>query len=132
MGSLSVGGGQETSEYNMERAERTMLRGIDDAHLAFGEHEGESEEREGVSICDVRKISGLVYPLPPSHIQNIATSSPFVSFLGTPPPSCANVIYREPQRSPSLFSPLQEEKFSCLFSQNPSPSQSPRAHDDDK
>ena len=123
-----MGGGQETSEYNMERAERTMLRGIDDAHLAFGEHEGESEEREGVSIDEDRKISGLVYPLPPSRIQNVATSLPFVCFLCTPSPSCANVIYREYQRSPSLFSPTpRREIFLPILSKSESKSESARA-----
>ena len=48
-----MGGGQETSGYNrrLEEAasERDVLRGMDDAHLAFGEHGRErTKERERV------------------------------------------------------------------------------------
>ena len=59
-----MGGGQETSGYNRRReegaTERDVLRGMDDAHLAFGEH-GRERAKERARVLP------RACPIPPPH-----------------------------------------------------------------
>ena len=74
------GGGQETREYNRRRegaCEGDALRGMDDAHLAFGEHGRESESSPSLALA----------PSPHSKKRNFKVSFP----LGDLPDMTSNV-----------------------------------------